>query len=310
MLNRLKGYLYFQARKACYIGFLNECYLPLPSDERFEKISWLELGGYNDGWFADPFFLTHEDSHIQILVEEYVYRVKKGRISMLDIALEGGKYVLEKVTPLLDIDTHISYPAIFRINENIYVYPENFASGKLNVYKFNSDIQSLDYVGVLIDKPLVDTSIFQYNGKYYAMGTLNEGDPYEATRFCEVFTSDSFFGPYTHIQTIENPRKEERGAGDIFINDKGEMIRPAQNNQVSYGKSLVMYRLDFSEDGLVKEILVNRYEPDYSKRYGLFLHTFNCSNGLCVIDGYDYVHPNYAKYYEKLHNKWKTVFKK
>ena len=116
-----------------------------------QKVIWIDWNGYKDGWFADPFILSADTSRIEVLVEEWVNKLGKGRISKLTI--EANTYKLQCVKPILESDTHFSFPNIWKENGVIYVYPEkpmevsisiNITEGKFSVVypKFNEDNNS------------------------------------------------------------------------------------------------------------------------------------------------------------------------
>lgn len=115
-------------KKAWNIGFLNfdETTIFKPF-----KISWLDLNGYDKGWFADPFILSAKGDRIEVLVEEMmldkppakIFQVGRqrevtrqwGRISKLEIRLmTENRFRLEKVVPVIEDKYHYSFPAIYR----------------------------------------------------------------------------------------------------------------------------------------------------------------------------------------------------
>ena len=65
---------------------------------------------YKDGWFADPFILDVDENYICLLVEELYYPTGKGRISKLTIQRKNNR--LLKVEPILQLSSHLSFPAI------------------------------------------------------------------------------------------------------------------------------------------------------------------------------------------------------
>ena len=63
--------------------------------------------------------------------ENYSYNSKKGKISC-------GKIIDNKIVDVkdaLDLDYHLSYPFIFKENDNIYMIPEANANRRLEIYK-------------------------------------------------------------------------------------------------------------------------------------------------------------------------------
>jgi len=294
-------------REVYYIGFLRDKDITLPKKERYQKVAWLALNGYKGGWFADPFFLSMENNHIQLLVEEMVYSTGRGILTHLDIAVQDEKYILKTHTPILSLTTHLSFPIIWRENEKVYVYPENWQGGALRIYEYDAQNKKLVNPIVLIEDPLVDSQIFKDNGKYYVVGSVKgDGASSEYLKCANVYVSDNLFGPYNHICTLTSDRKIERGAGEIY-REGTDWIRPVQKCDKAYGEAVILNKLYFDGNVLEeKEIAV--IEPDENMRKGKCLHTINEMNGLYVIDGRDYENPRLMGCIHGL--RWLLSFKK
>lgn len=276
MLNSLRKYL---REKAYYIGFVEND--PLTCGFKFGNIKWLDTAGYDTGWFADPFIFEVSDDKIVVLAEEFVYETGKGRLVRLDISRD---YKLEKVKVILELDTHLSFPIFHREGNEVYVYPENAESGKLSIYRYNLAEERLEFTAVLVDEPLLDSQIYQKDGKYILCGVIFEPNGQECTRRLQIYESDKLTGPYVRSAEIANSFCEERGAGAVFQRD-GRFIRPAQCCEGDYGKGVILYDIDGNTE---REIA--RYVPESGKKNGLGLHTFNQCDGLTVVDGIEYRH--------------------
>lgn len=276
----------------CAVGFLSKSDLHLPTMVRFEKIQWLDIGQYNEGWFADPFFLSVNNTIIELLVEEYIYKSSKGRLSKLSITRDGYKLLKREV--VLELSTHLSYPIIYRENNKIYVYPENSESGVLKIYEYNAPFNQLENPTTIIKEPLLDAQLTKICDKYYIFAVKNATGTYDDTKTLFIYISDAILGPFTLFQTIHNSLCEERGAGGIF-NEKVKLIRPAQSCEDGvYGKETILYELKF-ENNFFSEIEIARIDSDKARHWGLGLHTLNEMNGLCVVDGRDYHHYRIAR---------------
>lgn len=274
-------------REGYNIGFFDAKYLFMSDKERNRKVHWLDKNGYKKGWFADPFFLDMDDKYYYILAEEFVYADNKGRL--VKISVDRNNYKLASVNVILELDTHLSFPIYFDEEGIIYVYPENYQSGGVNVYTYDEKQSKLNFVKRIIDEPLLDTQIFKIENKYYAFGVKWETNSQDDTKKLMVFESSSFLGPYTHIQTIFNNKKEERGAGMIYFSSNA-IFRPAQCCEGGYGKAVILYRLDM-KSGKFMEYEEQRFRPNVRSQYGKVLHTLNIMNNVCVIDGYGFDHP-------------------
>lgn len=248
-------------------------------------VNWLDWNGYKGGWFADPFILSADDKTVNVLVEEWNDKLEKGRISKLVIDRTTNKLI--KVIPLLENATHFSFPNIWREDNTVFVYPENYQSGGLYIYEYDEDNEKLVNAHCLINEPLLDAQLLKYNGEYYIFA-IRQDNASRQSKVLYVYKSQSLKGDYSHIQTIENPLKEERGAGAVFSYNN-HMIRPAQSCEVDYGHSIVFYELT-KKDGEFEESVLGRIFPNTKERWNRKIHTYNRFDNLIVVDGYEYVH--------------------
>ena len=271
--------------KGCFnVGFIINKPFDKISDLPFKSIHWLDLNGYDNGWFADPFILDYNSSVITVLVEEFEYSNEKGRLCK--IIVSSKDYKLLKVVPLLELETHLSYPSIYRFNDKIFICPENSAAGYVRAYQLKDD--SLLNPTLLIQDSLVDTQFVQIDNKFYAFGVKNYVGAMDETKTLNIYESSNFLGPYKHIQTIINDKCEERGAGNFF-NFEGKLYRPAQCCEGWYGKGIIFYEVTLRDERFSeKEIF--RISGDYYKKWGLGMHQFHSYKDLTVVDGQDFCH--------------------
>ena len=272
--------------QAYYIGFLTDAEMDMQGMERFNHIHWLNLGHYKEGWFADPFFLSVEKERINLLVEEWEYKKGKGRLCKLNIKRNGAEFYLEDIVPILELDTHLSFPIPLETNGKLYIYPENYESGCLKIYEYDRISDKLINSVTIIDEPLLDTQILFKDGSYYAMGVLYKKGDQSDTKTLRIYKSDNILGPFTLIQELVNNKCEERGAGLIYM-EGDKLIRPVQCCEGDYGLAVILKELSIVNDK-VTEIEIDRIKPIDTSRYGKGLHTLNKMNGLTVIDGRDF----------------------
>lgn len=90
---------------------------------------------YKNKWFADPFILEEDDENIQFLVEEFDYYVRRGRIARIMVDKKDNKII--ECSIILDLPTHLSFPAIYRVDGEVFVHPENSASGSSYIYRYD-----------------------------------------------------------------------------------------------------------------------------------------------------------------------------
>lgn len=233
-------------------------------------------------WYADPFILDITDDSIIVLVEEFTYSINRGRLAKLTIDKKTYRLKSEKI--ILDLSTHLSFPAILRLGDSVYIYPENSASGKSTLYRFNPIDDSLIVENTLSDMPLTDAIIKEIEGHNYLFATKI---PTQNSNELTIYESNDEKGFYHPIQAITLSDNTARSAGDIFV-DRNRIIRPAQNCNGGYGVGLVFQEVTREDNGqiVLKELF--RRSP-YANYIGM--HTYNQYKGYVIVDLHARRHP-------------------
>lgn len=251
---------------------------------------------FHKRWFADPFILDYDDEKILLLVEDFSDSDKKGKISKL--VINRRTMELEDMKTILELDSHLSFPAIIRKEGKIFIYPENSQGGGLWLYDYNEETDKCEKIRQLSERPLTDAVITTRFGDKLIFSTeephpnqnklgvysLNENDQYVFSR---------------HILFDENIA---RNAGDFFEYN-GQIYRAAQECNSMYGHALSIQRIT-REGGILKMEEVRRIMPPGLSRFGM--HTFNVYKDLIVVDLKVFRYPWIAVPLFKLRN----VFKK
>lgn len=237
-------------------------------------------------WYADPFILDVTADKIIVLVEEFTYSIDRGRIAKLIIDKTSYKVKSEKI--ILDLTTHLSFPAILRIDGKIYICPENSASGKCVIYNYDPDTDAVSPLNTLCFLPLTDAVITEIDGRNYLFSTKI---PTQNNNELTVYEANEKAGDYKAVQTIILPDNTARSAGDFFI-DGNKIIRPAQNCNGGYGVGLVFQEVtqDIGGKFVLKEMLRKSPPNGY-----IGMHTYNQYGGYILVD-------LHARCYPILHN--------
>lgn len=246
-------------------------------DGNHKDVEWVKMP--KDRWFADPFILDVTDEKILLLVEDYAYASKKGVISLLHINRTTMEIAARK--ELLELSTHLSFPAIWRKEGRIYVYPESAKSGKLDLYEYDSSKEELTYVKTICDEVVWDSYITEAFGDPLMFTAANNDYQLDIYKWDE--TKERFF-PY---QQIASDKPNSRMGGAVF-EYKGEMYYPAQNCEKVYGGAIDIKRIvdtgqSLSIDNRFSVETVKHIESP-NKRYPTGLHTMNEYKGVVVID--------------------------
>lgn len=244
----------------------------------YTGIDWKKLyfikNPYKTKWFADPFVFEITNEKIVFFVEEFDSKINRGRIAK--ISVNRNNQIIEDCKILLDLPSHLSFPVIYKEDSDIYVHPENSASGKSTMYRYDTEKDMLVDPIVVSNLPLVDPIIKKEDKKYkmYATKLPDAGD-----KELIVLESNHFTGPYEIVDTILFDRREARMAGAFIETTKG-YIRPAQDCNRDYGEAVLFY---------VGKDVIYRQCSNKLKYEGL--HTFNVMGDFFVIDVKKYDYP-------------------
>ena len=230
---------------------------------------------YKNKWFADPFIYKDSPDQLELFVEEFDYSIGRGRIGHLVISKKSRK--IEKLSIILERDTHLSFPAIYRVEDKVYVHPENSASGKSYMYRYDEALDRLVEPVEVLDEPVTD-AIIREEGGHFTMYATKVPVPNGKELF--VYQSDSLFGPYLFTEKIAFDKAFARMAGAMIITEMGEVIRPAQDCEGGdYGQAV-----HFMSGNKV----ISSLTPPMKRYAGI--HTFNTLGETFIVDlkRYDY----------------------
>lgn len=254
-------------------------------------VNWLKHS-YKDRWFADPFILDVTNDEFVVLVEEWYDPIQRGRISKLIV--DRNTYELKSLKVMIDEGFHMSFPAITRKPDGIYIQPECGATHRLVEYKYNEEQDLFEKKNVICDLPLTDsvrntlfnedlmfsTKLPDANGKELGIYYWNKSQ------------SRYQIKDYYHFQ--ENL---SRMAGNFFVCN-GKIYRPAQVCIESYGDAVSIQEVTYNNEKWNFRELRRIYSPHPDMDLGF--HTFNVYNGIIVVDAVGYRRPNLCRLLRKM----------
>lgn len=260
------------------IGFIQNSLEGILKEEQL-RVKWLEHSCKNC-WFADPFILDVTDNEIFVLVEEYYKPIHRGRISRLIIDKVTCK--LKQKDVVLEHPTHLSFPAILRKGNNIFIYPENGKSGALNLYQYFPETNKCVKVKTILSEAVADAVIYSINGEELLFCT-KQPNP-NGNELC-IYIKDSS-GEFVKKTNYTFNENIARMAGDFF-EYKGKIYRPTQECNVQYGHAVTLQEV--LTDG--NELCFKEVRRLYSvhPKLNVGMHTFNMYKGIIVTDalGFD-----------------------
>lgn len=243
-------------------------------------IRWV-VNPYKDRWFADPYILNANKQEIVVLAEEFSYNLRKGRIAKL--LIDRKNYVIKEMKIILELETHLSFPVIYRVGDKTYIMPENSASGSLIIYEYDIDTDSLSEKSAVSNLPLTDATIFKAeDGKSYVLSTKT---PNQNGSSLSIFHFDpaTFTASDEPIQDIKFSSNIARNAGNVF--KAGDFYyRPSQDCNKCYGNGVCIQRLNYEKGFFSFENVITYYSQ--SRDLDMGLHTFNKYGNIIVVDGH------------------------
>lgn len=266
------------------LGFIEEALVDTLEDKT-PKIHWVKKR-FKDRWFADPFILDVTESDIIILAEEYCYDTRKGRIAR--VVIDRKSYEEKEYDIILELPTHLSFPFILRKDGEVYLLPENSASGSSTIYKYNDANKEAIPLHQIANEPFTDATIVDIEGRTYLFTTIS---PDSNSNTVRIFSFDKDkLRVDKELASCNFSIKCGRNAGEVFeVNN--QLYRPAQDCTLRYGHGVILQRISYDVGGNIWTFdNVNSFYPT-TFRYNQGVHTFNNYKGLIVIDARGYRNP-------------------
>lgn len=218
------------------IGFIEEG-LEDTLTNKSPKIHWVKKR-FKDRWFADPFILDVTENDIIILAEEYSYDIRKGRIAR--VVIDRNTYEEKGYEIILELQTHLSFPFILRKDGEVYLIPENSASGNSTIYKYDDAKREVTPFHQISNAPFTDATVVDIEGDSYLFTTIS---PNSNSNIVDIFSFDKeSLKVNEEISSYEFPIKCGRNAGEVFrVNN--EFYRPAQDCTLRYGHGVMLQKI-------------------------------------------------------------------
>ncbi|HMO12763.1 MAG TPA: hypothetical protein PKA76_03825 [Pirellulaceae bacterium] len=237
-----------------------------------------------DRVWADPFPVSH-DGKRYIFVEEALHRFKNAHISVLEMNEDGSWKPPAKV---LQRPYHLSYPFVFRWNQQFYMIPETKGNNSVELYRATNFPHDWTLEKVLLENvKAVDATVEEIDGRWWMfVGMAERGAPFQDE--LHLYYADSPLGPWqAHPRNpVKSDVRSARPAGRLFQYGN-EWYRPAQDGSVRYGYAITLNQITKITSEEFDEEEISKILPKWRK--GLMgTHTFNHHAGLTVVDEFYY----------------------
>ena len=233
--------------------------------------------------YADPFIVEHEGK-TAIFVELMDFFYGLGTIGVFEEC--NGSF--SKVKEIIREDYHMSFPNVFKHDDELYMIPETYSANNIHLYKCDCFPYKWREFCTLIDNvKIVDCSIIQKESVTYVIGYDIE------VNSARVFILDWKSLALKEIFPVGNFSLERQGGN--FFKDKGTLKRVIQDCKFVYGDFIKIYSIDqideeFFNETFEREVRIDDYSFDVKKQFN---HTHHYANS----DNYEVIDYKYQKFY-------------
>ncbi|TFW34380.1 glucosamine inositolphosphorylceramide transferase family protein [Massilia horti] len=235
-------------------------------------------------FWADPFLCTH-NGKTYCFVEDYVYKSKRGHISVLEITDQGAQ-------PLGDCirePFHLSFPFLFRYKGELYMCPESSAARQIRIYRCKAFPLEWELCAVAMDNiSAADSMLFEHGGRWWLLTNLDRSGLNDHCSELHLFHADSPFAAHWRAHP-QNPLRVDaeggRNAG-LIVEDQ-RLVRAAQRQGFDqYGEGLNLYEIvELNEQRYVERLV---FELGCTFRDGLLgSHHMSTTGRITVVDHLD-----------------------
>lgn len=230
--------------------------------------------------YADPFlFEWHEQTYV--FFESWKRDGGKGSIWCAELDANGAPTSPRQV---LARDYHLSYPFVFEWQGEIYMLPESWDNGTIEVYRANNFPWEWRLASSLFNFRAVDSTLLEHDGKLWLFTAGVGGAKDTEGTELSIFFADSLFGKWrAHPKNpVVCDVRSARPAGSVFrLGDT--LVRPAQDGSVEYGHAITLNQIEVLSETDYREVPFATIQPD--RIPGIHAtHTVNQEGPIGVLD--------------------------
>jgi hypothetical protein len=185
---------------------------------------------------ADP-FLLYENGTFYMFFEIYRSIVFQGDIGLAE-SNDGVNWTYKQI--VLDEPFHLSYPCVFKYNNEFYMIPETAETHSIRLYKAQDFPYNWSFVKTLINgRDFVDSTIFYYNNTWWLFTeTINDYS-------LHLYFSDSPLDNWVEhpdSPIISHDANISRPGGNVIVYNN-RIFRYAQDDYPSYGNQVWAFEI-------------------------------------------------------------------
>jgi hypothetical protein len=228
----------------------------------YSKEKWADLDFNNhkslpnpvDGYLADPFVFSHEGRNI-VFVERFDFKDKKGKIA----AYEIGNFLPKNLGIVIEEDFHLSYPYIFKNNNNMYLIPESSQNKDIRLYECESFPNKWKLKSIILkDVSAADSMVLKSENKWWLLTNLNPSNLSDHCSELFIFSSNDLLnGPW--VPHVNNPifldPANARNGGILIDEEIIYRVSQKQGHGV-YGQNIQINKiLELNDKNYAEEVM-------------------------------------------------------
>ena len=231
-----------------YNSSLDNLFNPKPSPNN-PILTYKDITDCNASFVADP-FLVKEGNIIYCFFEIKDRTLNRGVIGVAT-SKDGKNFNYQKI--VLREDFHLSYPAIYKVDNQYYMLPEIGESREIRIYKAVNFPYEWELDKVLLrGKYWADATLYFHKNIWYLFVSTNKHDS------LEIYYSKEINGNYLpHKQNpiyTNNPKTSRLGG--IIFDYQNHIYRTAQECTTEYGEALYLLEIEELTPTIFREKMV------------------------------------------------------
>lgn len=240
LLKKICGYdeIYTVALRKCEGKTLPEANTDMP----FIPITYSK-----DFWYADPILFSYQGLDF-LFVEEYDRKLCKGQIAVALVS-DSPKDMLFKT--IIKEPYHMSFPMIFKWNNQIFMIPETSENFSFNIYQavyFPYEWKCIS--SIKTEKKYVDSVVVEKNNQNIVLlcSEICDENPLKTCfrKFIFNFNNLSIIIPDLDFNQNQKFNLYDRNAGPIIKIGSSSIIPTQNSNNIDYGIS-IMFRSNIND---------------------------------------------------------------
>lgn len=208
-----------------------------PIGIRNPVLTYKDISDARANFVADPFMVI-ENGVWYMFFEVMNEQSDRGEIG-LSVSDDGLRWEYRQI--VLKEAFHLSYPYVFKWEDDYYMIPETLAANAVRLYKADAFPTRWSYVGNLLSVKCADPSVFHFNGMWWMFACA----PVQKSDTLRLYYSYDLMGlwqehPMSPI--VEGDARIARPAGRVTLWEGG-LIRFAQDCHACYGAQVRSFEI-------------------------------------------------------------------